>query len=157
MNLLRFTFSIFLVMIGSDAFGKLTLPYYFQDHIVIQQLEIFKLKGTASPNAQVNVQWMDSTFYANATTDGNWELLLTSGPAGGPYSIIVKSGREKITVNDILIGDVWLCAGQSNMEWRPIQGLSSGMDEIDKANNSKIKLLNIPRNGCSYNFTRPSI
>jgi sialate O-acetylesterase len=146
---LRSILSILILMIGSDAFGKLTLPSYFQDHMVIQQLENFKLKGTASPNAQVNVQWMNSVFYANATKDGAWELKLTSGPHGGPYSLIVKSGREKITVNDILLGDVWLCAGQSNMEWRPVQGLSSGMDEIDKANNSKIKLLNIPRNGCS--------
>lgn len=146
---LRLTTTILILMIGSDAFGKLTLPSYFQDHMVIQQLENFKLKGSASPNAQVSIQWMNSMYYANATESGNWELMLTSGSHGGPYNLVVKSGRERITISDILLGDVWLCAGQSNMEWRPVQGLSSGMDEIEKVNNSNIKLFNIPRNGCS--------
>lgn len=110
----------------------LQLSHLFTDHAVLQRETTVPVWGWGQPGAKVEVtgSWNGVKAVAKVADDGSWSVVLPTGEAGGPYTLNVKSGREALTVNDIALGEVWICSGQSNMEM-PIQGF--GFQEIEGA------------------------
>jgi len=108
----------------------LQLAHIFSDHAVLQRESQVPVWGWGSPGATVRVtgSWDGATVRTTVSDDGSWRVLLSTGPAGGPYTLTVQSGRERLTVGDIALGEVWICSGQSNMEM-PMRGF--GFQQVD--------------------------
>lgn len=118
----------------------------FQDHAVLQRGQPLRIWGQAQPGQRVEVELAGKRASARADADGRWEALLPALPAGGPHTLAVQAGDARQTVSDVLVGDVWLCSGQSNMElqvWRTLDARA----EIAGAGNDRIRLLSVPQTG----------
>lgn len=114
----------------------------FSDHVVLQRGQPLPVWGWTTPGAQVTVTLNKKSATATAADDGRWQVKLAPFHAGGPYTLTVI-GPETLIVNDVLLGDVWLCSGQSNME----MGLAAcnATNEMAHGNFPKIRLLTVPR------------
>ena len=114
----------------------------FTDHIVLQRGVKIPVWGWTQPGATVTVTLKKKKASAVAGADGKWMVKLPSFSAGGPYELIV-SGPTNATVHDVMIGDVWICSGQSNMEMG-IKMVNNATQEIARANNPNIRLFTVP-------------
>ncbi len=94
---------------------KIKLPGIFSDNMVLQRDTSIPIWGTSAPNEIVRVELDGKKVSTTADQDGNWKVYLPSFKAGGPYELVVM-GKNKITFKNVLIGEVWLCSGQSNMQ-----------------------------------------
>ena len=126
--------------------AQLRLPNVFDDHMVIQQKTSAPIWGWAHPsqNITINVSWDTTTVRTKASNGTFWKTAINTPVAGGPHTITIKAGADVITLNDVLVGEVWLASGQSNMEWS-MQAAADGKTMIDQVNDPKIRLLNIPK------------
>lgn len=128
--------------------AKVTLPAFFTDHMVIQQNSVLTLPGHARPGRTVTAtaSWDNRKYTAKATTDGSFRIEIPTPAAGGPYTLTISDG-EKLTLKEILSGEVWLCSGQSNMEM-PVAGWGRVMNheqEVAAADYPSIRLLQIKK------------
>ena len=107
----------------------LRLARIFSDHAVLQRETTVPVWGWGTPGKTVTVttSWRPESVMAQVSEDGCWRVELPTGPAGGPYTLTVKSGKESLTLSDVMVGEVWICSGQSNMEM-PIRGF--GFQEV---------------------------
>ncbi|NOT94201.1 sialate O-acetylesterase [Ferruginibacter sp.] len=127
------------------AFANVTLPKIFGDNMVLQRNKPVSIWGWAAPGEKVTVQFNQQKKIAVTNKMGKWQLLLQPENAGGPYQLIV-TGKNKISLQNILVGEVWICSGQSNMEM-PIAGWGRINDyekEIAAADYSFIRHFDIP-------------
>lgn len=131
--------------------ADIKLPAIFCDGMVLQQKMDAAIWGTASHNSNVEVMtsWNNKTYTTKTNGKGKWKLFVKTPEAGGPYYISLSDGKE-IKLNDILIGEVWLCSGQSNMVM-PLKGFISqpiyGSNKtIVNATNDNIRLFTVERN-----------
>lgn len=115
----------------------------FSDHAVLQRRVEAPIWGWTMPGAQVVVRLAHQTALAKADENGRWEVRLGPFNAGGPFELKVE-GQETAVVRDVMIGDVWLCSGQSNMEW-PVSLSQNAEAEIAAANFPSIRLLTVPK------------
>ncbi len=122
----------------------------FADHMVLQQKDDVAIWGKAGKGEAVSVEasW-GKTASAVADKAGNWRLNIGTPKAGGPYNITIKAGNDLITINDVLIGEVWLASGQSNMDlplsgWGTTDTIMHGAEAIRNANHPKIRFLKVP-------------
>lgn len=118
----------------------------FQDHAVLQRDKPIRVWGHAEPAQQVRVALAGKKVDVNADGQGYWEAQLPAFKAGGPYTLTAAAGDVTQMVSGVLIGDVWLCSGQSNMElqvWRSLDARA----EIDGARGDTIRLLTVPQTG----------
>ena len=97
------------------ARADVSLPSIFGSHMVLQRDQKDRVWGWASPGEQVTVHIADQTKTATADNDGKWSVTLDPLPAGGPHKLIVE-GKNTVTLDDVLVGEVWICSGQSNMQ-----------------------------------------
>ena len=111
-NFLLFVF----VFTTLSSFADVTLPKLFADHMVLQRDKPIAVWGWANANEKITVMFDKQTKTINAGSDGKWLLKLDAEKAGGPYVMTIKAGNT-ITISDVLIGEVWVCSGQSNMEF----------------------------------------
>ncbi len=128
------------------SFAELKLPNIFGNQMVVQREQENPIWGKADANSQVTVVVGDRKASCTADAEGNWRTMLPSLPTGGPYQIKVTSGSDTITLDDVLSGEVWICSGQSNMQWT----VSNSEDfELEKlaANYPKIRMINFPQVG----------
>ena len=117
-------YSLFLIL-------TLTLSHLFTDHAVLQQQTQVPVWGWGDPGKMVEVRWDGKSYKTSVKADGSWRVEIPTGKAdGAAYTLTVKSGKESLTVNDIVLGEVWICSGQSNMEM-PISGF--GFQEVEGA------------------------
>lgn len=128
--------------------AKVTLPNLVSDGMVLQRNQKLNIWGKADANEKVEVKFLNKSYKTTADQNGNWKILLPEQKAGGPYTMTIN----EITLKDILIGDVWLASGQSNMElpMRRLTPLYS--NEIKSANNQNIRFFTVPQ---KYNFKSP--
>ena len=98
------------------VFARISLPYIFSDNMVLQRGQKIPVWGFSSPNETIKVAFKKQLKETKANEKGEWMVYLNQEKAGGPYLLTV-SGKNKITFKNVLIGDVWLASGQSNMEW----------------------------------------
>ena len=118
---------------------NLRVAHIFSDHMVLQRESFVPIWGWGEPGKTVTVEtsWYGGkTATAKVGKDGKWSLEIKTGLAGGPYALTIKSGKEAITLNDVLFGEVWVCSGQSNMEM-PIGGF--GFQLVEGARDAAIK------------------
>ena len=125
------------------AAAKPFLHPLFTDHMVFQRGIKAPVWGWTQPGKKVTVGMDGKSATAVAGPDGKWMAALGPFTAGGPYTLTVK-GPEQAKIQDVLIGDVWICSGQSNMEMG-IGNVYNAKDEIAKAVNSKIRLFTVPK------------
>jgi sialate O-acetylesterase len=145
MKPLRLPVSLFLFFVVpflcTAAVGEVTLPSVLADHMVVQRGLPVHLWGTAAPHENVAVTFRGETKSASADELGRWSLYLSPGEAGGPFAMTVKAANT-IELNDILVGDVWVASGQSNMEF-PMKELINAETEIAAAQNPKIRIFRV--------------
>lgn len=135
-----------LLLMANVTMANVTLPSIFADHMVLQQNDEVKFWGWADPSEEVVIKpsWGNEKYKVIATNQAYWELKIKTPKAGGPYTIIIK-GYNEIILKDILIGEVWLCSGQSNMEMSANWGIKDGDIEVEKANNRIIRFFTAPK------------
>jgi sialate O-acetylesterase len=119
------------------------LPTLFTDHMVLQQGREIHVWGKADPSEQVKVSLAGHTASTTTSADGRWSVRLPALSAGGPFTLVV-SGKKEITIKDVMVGEVWLASGQSNMTYA-LEGAEGGAAEIPKANYPQIRLFTVPR------------
>tara|TARA_Y100000589_G_scaffold327992_1_gene371031 strand:+ start:1823 stop:3751 length:1929 start_codon:yes stop_codon:yes gene_type:complete len=144
-----FTLSLLFTCYGLSA--DIKLPSFIGDGMVLQRNAEVKIWGWASPSERVTISFKDINLETKTKSDGEWMVVLKDLKQGGPYQMVI-SGTNTITINNILVGDVWLCSGQSNMElpMRRVKPLYK--KEIATAQNSRIRYIEIPQR---YNFKQP--
>ncbi len=118
----------------------------FQDHAVLQRGRPIRIWGRAQPGEEVRIALAGNRARARANGQGRWEARLPSLKAGGPHTLTASSGLRTQTINDVLVGDVWLCSGQSNMELQVWRSLDAST-EIASAAAPTIRLLTVPQAG----------
>ena len=109
---------ILLALLGASWAGaKVTLPSFFSDNMVLQRNADVAIWGWTDSGSKVTITttWTGVKFTAVTDKDGKWTATLQTPEAGGPYKIFINDG-ERLTLSNILIGEVWFCSGQSNME-----------------------------------------
>ncbi len=105
-----------LLLFDSPAWAEVTLPSVLSDHMVLQRDEPVPVWGKADPGETVTVSIGDASKTTTADQAGRWRVDLSAMPAGGPFTMTVTASNT-LTLEDIYIGEVWLCSGQSNMQW----------------------------------------
>ena len=138
---LLFCFAIFINFI--PTFAQVRLPRLVRDSMVLQRNSKVKIWGWASPKEKIEITFLDKKYKAVANDNGEWQVLLSSMKSGGPYTMNIE-GKNKITLHNILIGDVWLCSGQSNMAHQMELHKYKYSKEIADANNPEIRQFWVP-------------
>ena len=110
----RKVFVLALFFLTSAAFGQIRLPKLIGDGMVLQRDAHVRIWGLASEGEKIAIRFLDSTYYTTTNKNGEWEVMLSNLKAGGPYAMQINASNS-ITINDIAVGDVWVCSGQSNM------------------------------------------
>src|SRR4030043_1501488 len=130
-------------MLSSSAYSTVKLPVLISDGMVLQRDTKITIWGWASPGEKVTVKFLGKTYRTVTPAGGEWNILLPSLKQGGPFSMYIK-GENAITINDILVGDVWFCSGQSNMVLTMERVKERYPDEIAGANYPEIRNFFIP-------------
>jgi sialate O-acetylesterase len=133
---------IFFLFQVSQASSQIKLPGIFGDHMVLQRSQPVPVWGWASPNEKVTVQFNGQHKETITDQRGNWHITLDPQPAGGPFDFIVKA-HNKIIFHDVMVGEVWICSGQSNMEFE-LNSVLNADAEIQGAAYPEIRHIRIP-------------
>jgi sialate O-acetylesterase len=113
-----FLITLFLSCLFFQSQAQLTTAKLFGDNMVLQRNQPVPVWGWAEKNAKVAVIFNGQYINTKADEQGNWKVTLTPMEAGGPYSMRINSGKVHLVYNDVMLGEVWLCSGQSNMEFQ---------------------------------------
>ena len=118
MQLLTAHLTRFLCLLGIclSAQAKVSLPNIFGDYMVLQREQANPVWGKASPGEKVSVSIGGQSHTTTTAIDGSWRVTLEPLEVGGPYELEIR-GHNTLTFSDILVGEVWICSGQSNMGW----------------------------------------
>ena len=137
--------TLFLVAISivQCSFAQVQLPKVFGDHMVLQRDQNVNVWGWAKPKEKVTVKFHDQSKQATADKDGKWKVTLNPEKAGGPFELTVTGKSNSVNYKDVLVGEVWVCSGQSNMEW-PLRVTDNAEAAIASAKNSTIRHIKIP-------------
>jgi sialate O-acetylesterase len=144
MNKVKIIFVILFIITSNILIGQVKLPKLISNGVVLQRDSKIPLWGWASPNEKVTIQFNKKKYKTTASAEGKWEVKLPKMKAGGPYSMTV-SGKNSIEIKDILIGDVWLCSGQSNMQHQLYKNEIIYANDIATANYPEIRNFKIPQ------------
>lgn len=127
---------------GRPALAEVKLPAVLGDNMVLQREQPLPIWGWDTPGTEVTVRLGEASAKAKAGEDGKWSVTLPAMKAGGPHVLTVE-GSSTVTAKNILVGEVWLCSGQSNMEWNVAQS-NNPQEEIAAANHPQIRHIKIP-------------
>ncbi|MFH1748201.1 MAG: sialate O-acetylesterase [Planctomycetota bacterium] len=135
-----------LILGGEVTVGEVRLPAVIGDNMVLQREMEVPIWGWAKPGEKVWVKadWLPKPVECVTDAGGCWRVLLKTDAAGGPHKIAIM-GANTIELNNVLIGEVWVCSGQSNMEWSFKHGVDNGETETAAANHPRIRLFNVKR------------
>lgn len=128
----------FSFLFSVATFSQLHTANIFTSHMVLQRDKTVPVWGWAKKNEKIMVQFNGQTASAKANGEGKWMLNLKPIPAGGPYDMNITTKKESVVLTDIMVGEVWICSGQSNMEWT-VQNVNNAKDEIANAVNVPIR------------------
>ncbi|MBC2595060.1 sialate O-acetylesterase [Ruficoccus amylovorans] len=144
---LSLVLGLVLMLPGKDLSGaELTLPSIFGDHMVLQRDLDNPVWGKANPGEHISVTIADQRHETQADAAGNWKLKLDPLAAGGPFEMVVEGESDTKRFEDVLVGEVWFCSGQSNMFNPVVHAYDADLD-IATANYPEIRLLTVPRRG----------
>jgi sialate O-acetylesterase len=142
---------LFAVAKADSNKSFIQMPSIFSDNMVLQQKSLVTFWGKASPGTAISIKasWKASARTV-AKTDSTWRAKLRTGKAGGPYEVKLQVGDSTIVYRNVMLGEVWLCSGQSNMEmplagWPPDNPIQNSAAEIQAANYPDIRLFSVSR------------
>ena len=133
-----------LLLMTGESFADLELGSPFGDHMVLQHDQPVKIWGWAAPRESVTVTLKQQSVSATAAEDGKWKLQLPAPGVGDPFSVKVTGKSEVIELKDVVGGEVWICGGQSNMQWQ-VRSSKDAAAEIAAANYPMIRHIKIDR------------
>ncbi|MBN2612673.1 MAG: 9-O-acetylesterase [Bacteroidales bacterium] len=137
-------FFIALLLASAGFIGAtVKMPKVFTSNMILQRDIDIPVWGHSKPGEKVTVVFKNQKISTSASKGGEWVVRLKPEPAGGPFTMTIK-GQNEIILDNILIGDVWICSGQSNMEW-PLWNTDNGIEEVKQAENHSIRLLTVPK------------
>lgn len=136
--------SAMLFVLNLNVWGEVRLPYILSDNMVLQRRLPVNVWGWARPGERVSVTFNNQKVSAKAAKDGTWKVQLAPLAAGGPFEMTIN-GKNAITLKNILVGDVWVCGGQSNMERWLSMSRNWDVDQ-NSVENQNIRLFNLPKN-----------
>ncbi|MCK9639813.1 MAG: sialate O-acetylesterase [Prolixibacteraceae bacterium] len=138
-----------LLFCAIDSQAEVRLPSIIGNHMVLQQKSDVNLWGWCSPGEKITVinSWDTTKYVTKGTPGAKWSLKIKTPSAGGPYTITINT---KTVLEDVLIGEVWVCGGQSNMEWSGDQKLKQSLDEAPNAANTQIRFFYVPKATADY-------
>jgi sialate O-acetylesterase len=143
-----FSFSLLFLftVVSFSGFATVRLPAIIGSHMVLQQQSEVKIWGWCEPGEKISIKvsWDTTTYRATGNSNAKWSLNIKTGAAGGPYKISI-AGHNTIELDDVMLGEVWVCSGQSNMEMSYNWGLKQYTDEMNNASNNSMRLFHIPR------------
>ncbi|MFZ1791156.1 MAG: hypothetical protein WAT92_22715, partial [Saprospiraceae bacterium] len=137
---LKFSCLLIVIFLGLDLNARVVLPALFADHMVLQRDKPIVVWGEAIYETEVTVTFNDLTEIC-LVENGRWKTTFPAMPAGGPHKLTVK-GSNTILIEDILMGDVFVCGGQSNMEW-PLRNVNNAEAELKNTNFSNIRMFTV--------------
>ena len=150
-KMLGLTLSFFVLIISQTAFGRVRLPRLISDGMILQRDADVKVWGWADKDEKVTISFNGKTYSDTTGTDGNWSVILSELKAGGPYKMEIN-GDNQITLENIMIGDVWVCSGQSNMD-NPMERVKERYpDVIANSSNPAIRRFFVSKR---YDFNTP--
>lgn len=147
---LRFLFSLAIGMMASMVNATIHLPRFFSDGMVLQQQTDCRLWGTAQPQHTVSVKtsWTKTTYKTQSDASGHFEITIPTPAASTDHTIIISDGTP-LTLEDVMIGEVWICSGQSNMEMpmkgfkmQPVEGTT---EELLRCRDTELRLFTVKR------------
>jgi sialate O-acetylesterase len=139
----KFIGLLFLFCIAKSK-ASITLPKIFTSNMVLQRDKDIKIWGRAGKGEKVSVSFNGQTVKSTTDGQGNWIVSLKAMKYGGPYEMTIAGKKEAIHLKNILIGDVWICSGQSNMEWT-INNANNAKKEIAESNYPQIRLFTVQK------------
>ena len=138
----RLLFLFFTV--ASSLLADPTMPHLFSDHMVFQREAAIRIWGSADPDESLTVTLAGHTAKTIADQAGHWKISLPPMPAGGPFTLTID-GKKSIRIRDVMIGEVWVASGQSNMTYA-LSGATGGKEAASTANFPTIRLFTVPQN-----------
>ncbi|MFA5858532.1 MAG: sialate O-acetylesterase [Elusimicrobiota bacterium] len=136
-------FVLILLSSFTPVYANVTLSGLFSDNMVLQRGMETKVWGYADTDETIIVEFNDQKIQATPGIDGKWMVLLKNLQPGGPHKMVI-SGKNIIELNNILVGDVWVCSGQSNMAW-PMSKTSNAAFDVANSTNPLIRIFTVPR------------
>ncbi|MEM1116603.1 MAG: sialate O-acetylesterase [Bacteroidota bacterium] len=140
------TLALLCVFAAAPVAAQLQMPHLLGDGAVLQRGEPIPIWGRASPGADVRIRLGGARLETRATEQGDWRVLVPALPPGGPYRLDVRSGSERHRAENLLVGDVWVLSGQSNMQWA-VKDSENAEAEIAAADDDRIRHIRVPREG----------
>jgi len=136
-------------IVSNTLTAQVSLPSVFSDNMVLQRDSDIKIWGWGKRGSKLIIipSWSKDSIQVQVTGDGTWKANVKTLSAGGPHSINFINAGKSSQIANILFGEVWLCSGQSNMEWGAQNKLQEMLDEIKKPKNENIRLLHVNRAG----------
>lgn len=145
------SFFILGLLINNNLYADIRLPNIIGSHMVIQQNTTVKIWGWGAPEEKVIIKtgWDTVTYQTITQNSAKWSVEIKTPKSGGPYQISI-AGNNTLLLDDIMVGEVWVCSGQSNMEWSGDQKLQEAIDEAPNANNKNIRFFYVPKSTSPY-------
>ncbi len=135
--------TVFTLCMCGVAAAQIKLPQIISDGMILQRDAKLKIWGWSSPKEKIKIKFRGKKFSTSADDTGKWLIMMPAMEAGGPYTMELE-GKNKIELKDILIGEVWLCSGQSNMEHYMAQHIVTYAQEVASVNNQQLRQFKIP-------------
>ncbi|MDN3670417.1 sialate O-acetylesterase [Echinicola jeungdonensis] len=136
--------AILFISASQISFAEVKLPNLLTDGAVLQRDKPMVIWGWANSNEKIEVNFEGVTKVTHAKPNGDWVVTFSSMKAGGPYVLEVEGEKESLTVNNLWIGDVWICSGQSNMELTMERVAPMFPDEFERSPNPQIRYFDVP-------------
>jgi sialate O-acetylesterase len=153
MNNVKLILLFFLCLFFYDLSSQIRLPKIISDGVILQRDSELKIWGWASPGENIELNFKGETYSAKTNENGDWAIILPARKTGGPFEMEFQASN-KITVKNILFGDVWVCSGQSNMELTMERVKEKYADEIANSENANIRQFLVPD---EYDFKKENI
>ncbi|MDT0645087.1 sialate O-acetylesterase [Zunongwangia sp. F260] len=141
---LNSAFFLLLILSSAQIFANISLPEIFSDNMVLQRNAEVKIWGWAKPGEEIKLStsWSDEQLNTKGDRNGNWQITLSTPDVSGSQEITI-SGYNEVKLKNLLLGEVWLVSGQSNMEWSAGAGITNAEEAISEAENDQIRFFSV--------------
>lgn len=139
--------TLFIIAGTVTALATVTPSWIFSDGVVLQRNMLAPVYGKADVGERVTVQFRGQSLSTTTGAEGKWRVNLKPMSAGGPFTLTI-TGANTVTINDVLVGEVWVCSGQSNMSYG-LDSTAGGAEAIKNSSDPKLRLLHLPEEGAN--------
>jgi sialate O-acetylesterase len=147
-SFIRISISLIVWTLTIPSFGQIKLPAVIGDNMVLQQNSEVAIWGWGDPGSEIKVSgsWNKDTVKAKISNQSEWKVKLKTPSAGGPFNVSIR-GNEIVVLKNVMIGEVWICSGQSNMEWSADLKINNSEEEVKNANYPNIRFFHVKKLG----------